>query len=121
MRTATEQWNSEQIMDVMPQKGVKWSFNPPAGSHHGGPYESLIRSVRKVLNSTLKVQNLDEDDLHTVLSKAKDIISSRPITKALVDVNDLEALTPNHLLLFKTSPSLPPGVFQAADMYAHRR
>ncbi|GAA6072447.1 uncharacterized protein LOC119199441 [Tachysurus ichikawai] len=28
-----------------------------------------------------------------------------------MDVNDLEALTPNHLLLLKTQPSLPPGLF----------
>lgn len=121
LKCAIQQWNIRQINDVMLQKGVKWSFNPPTGSHHGGPWERLIRSVRKVLNATLKVQNLDEDGLHTVLCEAEAIINSRPITKASMDVNDLEALTPNHLLLLNTSPLLPPGVFQPTDMYVHRR
>ena len=121
LKKAIEQWNQVQIHDVMLQKGIQWSFNPPTGSHHGGAWERLIRSVRKVLNSTLKVQNLDEEGLHTVLCEIEAIINSRPITKASMDPNDLEALTPNHLLLLKTSPTLPPGVFQPSDIYVHRR
>lgn len=121
LKAAIEQWNHMQITDLLLQKGIKWSFNPPAGSHHGGSWERLIRSVRKVLNSTFKVQNLDEEGLHTVICEIEAILNSRPITKASMDLNDLEALTPNHLLLLKTSPSLPPGLFQPADMYAHRR
>lgn len=121
LKTAIEQWNHSKINNMLLQKGIKWSFNPPTGSHHGGSWERLIRSVRKVLNSTLKVQNLDEDGLHTVLCEVESIINSRPITKATTDPNDLEALTPNHLLVMKTVPSLPPGDFQEADVYARRR
>ena len=57
--------------------------------------ERLIRSVRKVLNSKLNVQSLDEEGLHTVLCEAEAILNSRPITKPSTDPNDLEALTPN--------------------------
>lgn len=121
LKTAIEQWNQAQVHEVLLQKGIKWTFNPPAGSHHGGAWERLIRSVRKVLNSTLKVQRLDEEGLHTVLCEVEAIINSRPITKASTDPNDLEALTPNHLLLLKGQPSLSPGVFQTADLYAQRR
>ena len=121
LKTTIAQWNQAQVYDVLLQKGIKWTFNPPAGSHHGGVWERLIRSVRKVLNSTLKVQRLDEEGLHTVLCEVEAIINSRPITKASTDPNDLEALTPNHLLLLKNQPSLPPGEFQAADLYAQRR
>ena len=121
LKTSIEQWNQAQINDVLLQKGIKWTFNPPAGSHHGGSWERLIRSVRKVLNSTLNVQSLDEEGLHTVLCEVEAIINGRPITKASMDPHDLEALTPNHLLLLKALPSLPPGVFQEADMYARRR
>ena len=40
--------------------------------------------MRKVLNSTLNVQNLDEEGLHTVLCEVEAIINGRPITKAVV-------------------------------------
>lgn len=67
LKEAVEGWNQAQIHEMLLQKGIKWIFNPPAGSHHGGVWERLIRSVRKVLNSILKVQNLDEEGLCTVL------------------------------------------------------
>lgn len=79
LKKAIAQWNQAQVHDVLLQKGIKWKFNPPAGSHHGGAWERLTRSVRKVLNSTLKVQRLDEDGLHTVLSvKWKPLFTAGP-------------------------------------------
>lgn len=67
------------------------------------------------------MQHLDEEGLHTFLCEAEAVLNSRPITKASTDTNDLEALTPNHLLLLKARPSLPPGLFQKEDMYYRRR
>ena len=96
-------------------------FNPPTGSHHGGVWERMIKSVRKILNVTLRLQKLDEESLHTLLCEAEAIINSRPITMATSDPNDLEELTPNHLLLLKTKPSLPPGLFDSQDLYSRRR
>lgn len=71
LRRSIEQWNHSQIHEELLQRGIKWTFNPPTGSHHGGAWERLIRSIRKVLNSTLRVQTLDEEGLHTVLCKSK--------------------------------------------------
>lgn len=121
LREAVGKWNHAQINDTLLQKGIRWIFNLPAGSHHGGVWERLIRSVRKVLNSVLRTQNLDEECLYTVFCEVEAIINSRPITKASTDPNDLEALTPNHLLLLKSKPALPPGVFQKEDIYVCRR
>lgn len=121
LREAIEGWNHEQIHNALLQKEIRWIFNPPAGSHHGGVWERMIRSVRKVLNSTLNLQSLDEEGLLTVFCEAEAILNGRPITKASTDPNDLEALTPNHLLLLKATPSLPPGVFEKTDIYARRR
>lgn len=121
LRRAIEDWNQEKISDALSLKGVKWIFNPPGGSHHGGAWERLIRSIRKVLNSTLQIQHLDEEGLQTALCEVESILNSRPITLESVDPNDLEALTPNHLLLLKSNPSLPPGLFQKNDIYARKR
>lgn len=121
LREAMNKWNHNYINNMLLQKGVKWVFNTPAASHHGGAWERLIRSVRKVLNSVLKTQSLDDEGLMTVFCEAEAIINSRPITKASTDPNDLEALTPNHLLLLKSQPSLPPGLFEKADVYTRRR
>ena len=55
------------------------------------------------------------------LCETEAILNSRPITKASTDPNDIEALTPNHLLLLKSMPSLPPGQFEKEDIHARRR
>ena len=77
--------------------------------------------MRKVLNSVLKQQVLDDDGLHTLLCEVESIINDRPITKISDDPNDLEPLTPNHLLLMRKQPDFPPGVFKKDDVYARRR
>lgn len=121
LKQSIQQWNSSHIEKHLQQKGIAWHFNPPAGSHHGGSWERLIRSVRKILSVTLREQALDEEGLHTLLCEAEAVLNSRPITRASSDLNDLEALTPNHLLLLKVKPVLPHGVFNQEDQYAKRR
>lgn len=88
-----------------------WYLTPPTGSHHGGPWERCIRPVRKVLNTILSQQILDDEGLFTLLVEVESIINSRPITQVSEDPEDLEALTPNHLLLLRSGVSLTPGIF----------
>jgi len=121
LREALASLNHDRIGRAMSKKGIKWSFNPPTGSHHGGTWERLIRMIRKILCSVLRQQTLDDEGFHTVLCEAESILNDRPITRLSEDPNDLEALTPNHLLLLKGKPVLPPGLFNKRDIYARRR
>jgi hypothetical protein len=36
LKQAVNDWNQTHIHEALPQQNVKWIFNPPAGSHHGG-------------------------------------------------------------------------------------
>ena len=91
------------------------------GSHHGGVLERCIRTAQKILSALLKQQTVDDECLHTLMCEVESIMNGRPLTKVSDDPNDLEALTPNHLLLLQPGPSLPPGVFDQTDMYTKRR
>ncbi|XP_024123270.2 uncharacterized protein LOC112143483 [Oryzias melastigma] len=121
MREAIKNWNHAKISETLVQKNITWIFNPPAGSHFGGIWERQIRSVRRILNQTLKQQTLDDELLQTFFCEVEAIVNGRPITRVSNDINDLEALTPNHLLLLKGQPHLPPGIFCKDDLYARRR
>ncbi|KAL2093037.1 hypothetical protein ACEWY4_010349 [Coilia grayii] len=121
LREAVSNLDHSKIQHALLPNGLTWTFNPPAGSHHGGVWERLIRLVKRVLSSTLRLQTLDDESFHTVLFEAEAILNSCPITKASENVNDLEALTPNHVLLLNTKPLLPPGLFQRDDLYLKRR
>lgn len=105
----------------MQKKGIKWIFNSPAASHQGGIWERQIRSVRRILSALVKEQTLTDDSLQTLLCEVESIINGRPITSVSDDPHDLEPLTPNHLLLMKTQPNLPPGIFNQNDLYTRKR
>ena len=77
--------------------------------------------VRRILTSVLHQQTLNDEGFHTVLCEVEAILNDRPITKLSGDPNDLEALTPNHILTMKRMPILPPGLFEKADLYLKRR
>lgn len=121
LKEAIQDLNQSKISEVLVRKGIKWIFNTPTASHQGGVWERQICTVRKVLNSVLNQQVLDDEGLYTILCEVEAIINDRPITKASDDPNDLEPLSPNHLLLIKKQPVMPPGVFVKEDCYSRRR
>ncbi|XP_070578819.1 uncharacterized protein [Ptychodera flava] len=123
LKESIRRWNQEKIAEMLHQQDIKWEFNPPAGSHFGGVWERHIRTIRKIIFSLLKEQPLRMSDeaLRTLFCEVEAIINSRPITRLSEDPNDLEALTPNHLLMLKPKQALPPGLFQKNDNYVRRR
>ena len=121
LKEALKSWNLQQIQQSLLQKGVKWTFNPPHGVHHGGIWERLIRMVKRILQTVTGQQHLDDEGLQTVMCEIEAILNSRPLTTMSDDPNDLEPLTPNHLLNLKVQPVLPPGLFTKEDSYARRR
>lgn len=64
---------------------------------------------------------VDDEALNTIFCEVEAISNDRPITPSSDDPNDLEALTPNHLLLLKGKPTLPPGLFESVETYGKRR
>ena len=111
--TMIENWNQVKIHQCLLQRGIKWIFNPPSASHHGGIWETLIRSTRKVLSGLVK----DDESFQTFICEAESIINGRPVTKVSDDPRDLEPLTPNHL---RQDSPLPPGLFVESDSYSRR-
>ena len=64
---------------------------------------------------------VDEEVLRTVLSESQGIANSRPLCPNS-DVRDMEAITPNHLLLQNpTAMTLSPGHFDDADLICRKR
>ena len=73
------------------------------------------------MGALTKEQILDDEGLATLLCEVESIVNGRPVTKVSDDPRDMEALTPNHLLLLRLGPSAPPGIFSKDEIYSRRR
>ena len=50
VRAALRDLQTTTIESKMDEWEVEWQFGPPEASHHGGVYESQIRTIRKAIN-----------------------------------------------------------------------
>ena len=105
LKSAIGEWNSAKINKFCQQNSINWKFNPPYSSHFGGVYEREIRTIRKVLDSLLKEFHnqikITDEMLLTLMCEVENTLNSRPLNAVSVDTEDLEAITPNHLLKTK--------------------
>lgn len=73
------------------------------------------------MKALLTEQPLDNEGLLTLMCEIEANINGRPSTKVSDNPRDPEALTPNHLLLLRSGPTLSPGVFAKEDRYSRQR
>lgn len=124
LRQAIAEMDNDRIQAFLLHGSIDWTFNPPAASHMGSVWERQIRSVRKVLAGLLTEngERLDDESFRTLMCEIEAIINSRPITTVSSSPDDLNPLTPNHILTMKTGIICsPPGQFQRDDIYMRQR
>ena len=78
---------------------IVWSFNPPSAPHMGGAWERLVRSTKEVLSGLMQEKVLTDAQLYTLLTEVENILNRRPLTHMSDDIEDLGAITPNHILI----------------------
>ena len=113
--------NQIEIGQYAAQEDMEWHFNPPDAPHMGGAWERLVGCVKVALRNIVKERLVTDFQLMTLLTEIETIINSRPLTETSDDINDLEALTPNHFLLGRANRHLPMGVFTDHDLCSRKR
>ena len=114
----------QERLPVMFGCDVIWKRNPPAASHMGGSWERQIRTIRAILRSLMKDfgHSVNDESLRTLFTEVECIVNSRPLTFPSSDPQDLNPLTPNHILTMKSRVVLPPpGEFLRDDVYLKKR
>lgn len=125
LKEALKELDLERVETYLSNHQCEFLMNAPASSHAGGVWERQIRTVRSVLEATLRMYpgRLDDSCLRTYLYEAMSIVNGRPLSVSqLGDPLSPEPLTPNHLVQMKSEVALPPpGVFVKEDIYLRKR
>ncbi|KAL7724946.1 hypothetical protein ACLKA6_002310 [Drosophila palustris] len=84
-------------------------FIPPRAPHFGGLWEAAVKAAKHHLLRAIGGAILATDELHTVVVEVEAVLNSRPIVADSNNPNDVEAITPAHLLVGRTLATLPPA------------
>ena len=64
---------------------------------------------------------LTDELLFTIVKEVESLLSGRPLTHDSTYLADEEVLTPNHFLLGRPNPNLPPHVFVDREVSSRKR
>ena len=90
---------TRRVNEYASNEKITWHFNPPAAPHMGGVWERIVRTVKRVMFDMIKNTVLTEFQLMTIFTEVEAIVNNRPLTYLSDNPDDLEPLTPNHLLI----------------------
>ena len=82
----------------------------------GWCYGVHCQNNKKGVKVNCQRQNISAEALSTFLTEVERITNSCPLTAANIDINDLEPITPNHVLIGKASPDYMLSVPQEQDI-----
>ena len=79
------QLDQDKIKDTTANKGVQWSFNPPAAPHFGGVHKIMVKSAKKSIKNILGNANINDEELVTAFVGAEVLVNNRPLTSHPTD------------------------------------
>jgi hypothetical protein len=96
------------IEDYLRKVGATWNFNTPHAPHHGGVWERMIGTAKRIFGAirTTSKMELTHEVLVTFFAEVSAIINERPISPVSTDPENPFILTPATLLTQKTQASL---------------
>ena len=119
-----EQWDWSQI--TRKNQASNWHFVPIGSPHFNGLPESTVKVLKKTLKLTLHPGVvLTYPELQTLLAKITYTVNSRPLGLAQVSPSSQQEdtmmpLTPNHMLLARSSNVSPPMEYSPDDRFCTR-
>ena len=99
--------NSDRMSESLCTMGIQWKFIPKRAPWYGGFWERLIGLTKTALRKVLGKALVTLPVLQTLIVEIEAVLNDRPLTHVSSDLNDLEPLTPSHLLCGRRITSLP--------------
>ena len=102
-------------------KNIDWKFNPPVSPWMGGIWESLVKSVKHCWKVIFRDKLFTAESLATFICQVESVVNQQPIITVSDDVNDFEAMTPNHFIIGGDCYKFSPGIFEKHEINIRRK
>ena len=112
--------DESRIIRYNANQGTTWRFAAPNAKWMNGVTESLVKTVKKALESAIGEQVMEFSSLQTVLFEASEMVNSRPIGMMPASIDEGSYLAPNDMLLGRTTNAVPQEGFVINERI-HRR
>ncbi|XP_011867249.1 PREDICTED: uncharacterized protein LOC105561650, partial [Vollenhovia emeryi] len=96
-----------KFANFLSQSLITWHFIPPRAPNFGGLWEAAVKSAKCHIRRITSNAHLTFEELYTVITQVEAVMNSRPLVPMSDDPNDLEILTPGHLLINKSLTAVP--------------
>ncbi|XP_053380934.1 uncharacterized protein LOC123562061 [Mercenaria mercenaria] len=100
-------FQSTQVRETLSRKGTEWKFIPKRAPWYGGWWERLIGLTKIALKKVVGCSLVTMETLQTVVTEIEAMLNDRPLTQMSSSVDDMDPLTPSHLLYGRRLTSLP--------------
>ena len=91
-------FTSAALTEDLARRGVEWRFIPKRGPWFGGFWEQLIVLTKSTLKKVLGQTYTTLESLQTMTTEMEAVLNNQPPTYVSSDANDIEPITPAHLL-----------------------
>ena len=108
----------DSLKEYALQEGFSWQFTAAKASHHMGFVERLNASIRRALYGLSHERTYKSEVFTTLACQVEQILNSRPLVAMSANVDDLEPLTPSHLLLLRPNAHKPLVPESDASLHA---
>ena len=113
--------NKQTLVEFGADNMFHWEFTTPDAPWQNRCAEALIKSVKRVLKIIIGSQVLSFSELLTVLTECANLVNERPIGKhPNLSMEQGRYLSPNDLLLGRSSSRVPSGPFHDSENQAQR-
>ena len=119
LRQQLENFRRQSVVPLA-TRGIEWEFIPPGMPSYGGCWERVVGLFKRMIASLGRAKAHRFDAFSTAIISMESVLNRRPLCTLTSSPDDLEPLTPNHILhpatfAHSSATIIPDGVFSDAD------
>ncbi|XP_067634925.1 uncharacterized protein [Eurosta solidaginis] len=92
-------WRGSDLFEQLSTRQTEWHFITPSAPHQGGLWEAAVKATKYHLRRVMGARLLTIEAMQTLLAEIGAVLNSRPLCAQSADPQDLNPLTPGHLLI----------------------